>query len=361
MSLQKRVPVTILTGFLGAGKTTLLNHLLHADHGLRVAVLVNDFGEINIDSQLIVGVEADDAITLSNGCICCTIRDDLRQATLQLFQRPDPPEYILIEPSGVSDPLSVGHTFTETELAQYVAVDSIIAVVDAEQFLNLPQENVVLAMDQIGIADLILLNKIDLVRPEQLVRVRDGIRQMVPKARFLETTFARAPVELILGVGNYDPQRLLSRSVRDVHVHGTESSAHGHADQVHDHADHAQEFRTWSYAEKRPFAFRAVQKLVNKLPLGIYRAKGVLYLNEAPDRRCVLQVVGKRARIVVMDPWQQEAPHSQVVVIGTPTAVDAEALTAAFDACLVENQPSRSLLGTAVEWVRSAWELAAQR
>lgn len=352
-TLFRKVPVTILTGFLGAGKTTLLNHLLHAEHGLRVAVLVNDFGEINIDSQLIVGVETDRAITLSNGCICCTIRDDLRQAALQLFQRAEPPEYILIEPSGVSDPLSVAHTFTETELARYVDVDGILAVVDADQFLSLPAENVVLAMDQIGVADLVILNKIDLTSTEGLAQVRREIRQMAPRARILETTYGRAPVELLLGVGNYDPQQLLARTVREVHVHTAETADHDH--------DHALEYRTWSMVEERPFSFRALQKVINDLPLGIYRAKGVLYLDEAPDRRCILQVVGKRARIVVTDPWGEELPRSQIVVIGGPTAVDPEQLQAAFTACLRENQPSKSPLRAAIDWVRSAWDLASRR
>ncbi|NJO00189.1 MAG: GTP-binding protein [Anaerolineales bacterium] len=131
---QQVIPLTIIGGFLGAGKTTLLNHILHSDHGLRVAVLVNDFGAINIDTQLIVGVEGE-TISLSNGCICCSIRDDLMEATLQLLERPDPPEYIIVETSGVSNPGAVKLTFMfSSELISRVRVDSIVTVIDAEQF-----------------------------------------------------------------------------------------------------------------------------------------------------------------------------------------------------------------------------------
>lgn len=182
-----RIPVTILTGFLGAGKTTLLNHLLHGGHGRRIAVLVNDFGAVNIDAQLIVGVEGEDTVNLANGCICCTIRDDLYRAVLEICQRPDPPEYILVETSGVSDPLAVAHTFTQTALSQYVHVEAILTVVDAEQYEAIPRENQVLALDQIGTADIVVLNKVDLITLPQRIAIEERIRYISPKARILLT------------------------------------------------------------------------------------------------------------------------------------------------------------------------------
>jgi len=129
------IPITILSGFLGAGKTSLLNHILHGDHGLRVGVLVNDFGEINIDAELIAGVSGN-SVSLSNGCVCCSIRDDLVESTLQLVQGPDRPEYLILETSGVADPVSVSLTFVESELKSLIDVDSILTVVDAENIFG---------------------------------------------------------------------------------------------------------------------------------------------------------------------------------------------------------------------------------
>jgi G3E family GTPase len=347
-----RLPITILSGFLGAGKTSLLNHILREEHGLRLAVLVNDFGAVNIDAQLIVGVEGEDTVNLANGCICCTIRDDLLAATLQVCQRPDPPDYILIETSGVSDPLAVARTFLNPELQDRVALDAIITVVDAEQYGSIPAENRVLAMDQIGMADIVALNKVDLVTPAERAAVERRIRQIVPAARILPTTHGRLPVRLLLGVGlgaalADSPTRL----AYDVHVHAAD-------EEVHAHADHGLLFHTWAYGEERPLSLRALQQAINKLPVSIYRAKGFLYLAEDPARRYVLQVVGQRAEVTPGAAWGEETPQSRIVLIGAAGGVDATGLTAVFQSCLAEKQKS-SRLETAVGWLRDAWKAAA--
>ena len=135
--MPKPTPVTVLAGFLGAGKTTLLNRILQSQHGLRIAVMINDFGALNIDAQLVSAIEDDFTVNLENGCICCNIRDDLLAQTLALLRRPDPPEYIIVEASGVSDPMAIAETFTLTEISHLLYLDSVITLVDAEQFGNL--------------------------------------------------------------------------------------------------------------------------------------------------------------------------------------------------------------------------------
>ncbi|MYC24091.1 MAG: GTP-binding protein [Caldilineaceae bacterium SB0662_bin_25] len=347
------IPVTIITGFLGSGKTTLLNRILHAEHGLRVAVLVNDFGAINIDTQLVVGME-EDTISLANGCICCTIRGDFLKATRDLIQRPQPPEYILVETSGVSDPLEVAQTF---RAIQRVQIDSILTVMDAEQILSLDKRHEVLSIHQIGMADIVILNKIDLVNEVQLQSVRDFIRQIVPQARIIETTHADVPLELLLNVGQFEIERLASRQPHDIHVHA-EDEEHEHEDSEHhhQHTDHTLVFSTWSWRSSQPVSFRALQRMVNRLPETIYRAKGIFFLDDAADQKGVLHVVGRRASLTLtQDGWENAAPHSQLVVIGAEGSVDGDDLNQRMESCLAVNAPKSEreyITRTVIEWLR---------
>jgi len=344
------IPVTLIAGFLGAGKTTLLNRILKGEHGLRVAVLVNDFGAVNIDSELIVGVEGE-TVSLANGCICCTIRDDLLNAALAVVSRHEPPEYIVIEASGVSDPYSIAQTFLLPSLRPYTRLDSIVAVVDAEQIRDIGPQNEMLAMDQIGAADLVVLNKVDLVTPAALGAVRSWIRDVSPDARVMETTFGQVSLDLLLGVGRYDPERLLERPARDGHAHAAGE------DDDHDH-DHSAVFSTWTYASDEALSQAALERALDNLPPTIYRAKGFIWLRENPVRKIVLQVVGKRASLSLGELWPEDGPRrTQIVMIGAHGKLQPERLKAVFDQCRAGAPPASAdeKLKQALDWVRKSF------
>ncbi len=356
---DRPVPVTILTGFLGSGKTTLLNRIVRADHGLRVAVLVNDFGAINIDTQLVVGVDGE-TISLANGCICCTIRDDLLQTALTLLDRPEPPEYLLIEASGVSDPWAVAETFTLPELRPFFRLDSVITVVDAEYVRQQPTYES-LIVDQISAADIVVLNKIDLVAAEQRAEVEEWIRRIVPQARILPTAYADVPLSLLLGAGRFEHTTALPRALSAIdqghdHDHDHSTCDHDH-DHTHDHDhshDHGQEFATWSYVSSRPFTLKAFRNVVLSLPPAIFRGKGVVYLTEVPQRRAVLQLVGVRVHLTVGEPWGEMQPQTQMVFIGLPGQINEAELRAAFDRCLADPASGNSQpVDAAQTWYRA--------
>lgn len=317
---ERPIPVTIIGGFLGAGKTTLLNHILSENHGLRAAVLVNDFGVINIDAKLIVGVE-NETINLANGCICCNIRDDLVGACLGLLQRPDPPEYLIIETSGVSNPLQIANTFLLPELQSTLALDSILCVVDCEQILSLPADSEDLARIQIASADILILNKTDLVDRDTLEKVKMEIDKISSGSQIIESKYGNVPIKLILGA---DSGKRIEKP----------SSASEHHSHHHHHHHQHSNFSTWHWTCDRPLSLLKLRAFFENLPQSIYRAKGIVHLEEIPDYQVILQKVGKRSSLKDGPRWGSEIPRTELVMIGIEGGIDGEAMRAALEKCV---------------------------
>jgi G3E family GTPase len=318
-SSEARLPVTVITGFLGSGKTTLVKHILANQHGLRTAVIVNEFSELGIDSELIVSAD-DDMVELANGCICCSINNNFVDSIFRILNRDRKVDYLVVETTGLADPLPVVLTFLRPELRDLTRVDSIITVADAGSFcLDLFESEA--ARNQLRYGDMILLNKCDLIDAARLRAVESSIRGVTEGARIIQTTQCRLPLPLILSVGLFQSDRFFADQEQPEAAHG----AHDHA---HDHVT-ADGFESLSFQSDRPFAVHKFQDFLNRLPDGIYRGKGLLWIDES-DKRHIFHLVAKRFSL---DESRRDGPMmNKLVLIGRN--LDRGQLRDQLEACL---------------------------
>ena len=298
------LPFTVIGGYLGAGKTTLLNHLLTNTVGLRIAVLVNDFGSVNIDAELIRG-HAGDTINLANGCMCCSLVNGFAQAIGAIRNRADAFDHMVIEASGVADP---------AKIAQYgqmyqLPLDGIVVVADAEQVRTQAENKYVgdTVVRQFAQADLILLNKIDLVSAVEGAGLRAWLGELAPGTPIIDTVRASVPVEVLLGV----------------HEHPIPTGGEAEEQQPVEHSD---VFETWTLERAVALSRHDIERFAAGLGEEIYRAKGFVWLRDAPERRYVYQQVGGRWSLEAGEAWNGESMRTRLVVIGRRGATSAGSL-----------------------------------
>jgi G3E family GTPase len=315
-----QVPVTVLTGYLGAGKTTLLNRVLSEQHGKKYAVIVNEFGELGIDNELVVNAE-EEVFEMNNGCICCTVRGDLIRIIEGLMKRKGRFDAILIETTGLADPAPVAQTFfVDDEVRSRTKLDSIVTVVDAKNFLQRLEDSHE-AAEQVAFADIVLLNKIDLVSADEAARVEGRIRAINPMARLHKTDHCEMPVTELLDRGAFDLNRILE----------IEPNFLGEDDHEHDDAITSVSLRANRALDPKKFN-DWISELLRERGIDILRCKGILDLKNSPNR-FVFQGVHMLMEGDAGKPWQEnDTRESKFVLIGRN--LDEAELRTGFEACL---------------------------
>ena len=338
-----KIPVTVLTGYLGAGKTTLLNRILSEPHGKKFAVIVNEFGEIGIDNELVVNAD-EEVFEMNNGCICCTVRGDLVRIIDGLMRRKGKFDAIIVETTGLADPAPVAQTFFMDEaVGAKTKLDAVVTVADAK-WLTDRLKDAPEAKNQIAFADVILLNKADLVTPEELRELEARIRGLNPYARLHRTERAKIDIGEILGRNAFDLDRILT--IEPDFLAGEDHHHHAHDDHGHDHGAHHhgnglkhyhdEEMQSVALRTDKPLNpdkfFPWIQDLVAKDGPSILRCKGILSFKDDPER-FVFQGVHMILDGDHQRPWHaDEARDSRIVFIGRNLPEDK--IRQGFESCI---------------------------
>ena len=295
------LPVTLLAGFLGSGKTTLLNYILKQNHGKRIAVIENEFGEIGIDSEFVIGAD-EDIFEMSNGCICCTIRSDLIETLNRLLERHQNFDYILIESTGLASSGPTAQAFLiEDEISKSLFLDGIITLVDAKHISsNLNEQEV--AWEQIAFSNVILLNKSDLVTEPEMEKLEKQMRQINPTAKICKTTNAVIDLDQILNIGGFDLKTTLETATFDTHHHETDEAISSVSLSFPGHVD-PDRLRLW------------LQMLFLQEGMNVFRAKGILNV-EGSLEQYLFQSVYMMFEGRFDKPWGSKSPLNKMVFIG---------------------------------------------
>jgi G3E family GTPase len=340
------IPVTILTGFLGSGKTTLLKHILTEQHGKKIAVIENEFGEENIDNEILVQDSEENIVQMSNGCICCTIRGDLVEALNALWeQRKDKKiqfERVVIETTGVANPGPVAQTFfMDDDVADHYVLDAVVTLVDAkhgQQQLTEHEE----AQRQVGFADQIFITKTDLVSPAEVDSLKVRLMHMNPRAPIQAITKGVVPLDAVLDLKGFNLNAKL-----DIDPHFLEQEDHNHAECGHDHHEHGHEhhhhghsghtdrIQSFVFRSDKPFDHKKLEDFLGGI-LEVFgekmlRYKGVLYV-KGSNRKVVFQGVHQMMGSDLAAPWGSEPKQTRMVFIGIDLPKDT--LLAGLEGCL---------------------------
>ena len=353
--MTDKIPVTVLTGYLGAGKTTLLNRILSEPHGKKYAVIVNEFGEIGIDNDLVVGAD-EEVFEMNNGCICCTVRGDLVRILDGLMKRKGKFDAIIVETTGLADPAPVAQTFfIDENVGRRTKLDAVVTVADAK-WLNDRLKDAPEAKNQIAFADVILINKTDLVTPEELAEVEARIRGINPYARVHKTERAKIALSEVLERNAFDLDRILDIEPEFLEGDGHDHDDHHHHDHDHGHDDdhhhdhdhkhahshgglkhyHDEDMQSISLRSEKPLNadkfFPWVQDLVQKEGPNILRCKGILAFKD-DDQRFVLQGVHMILDGDHQRPWKDgEKRDSRMVFIGRN--LPGKLIAEGFESCV---------------------------